>query len=281
MDLIDHSHESNGSIVSRKTNSLIQLWRYRGFIVGSIAREFELRYRNSLLGIVWTFLNPLAMILIYTLIFSQIMRARLPGSDTPFAYSIYLMSGLLPWGLFIEILNRGQNLFLENANLLKKLSFPKLCLPVIALSSSLINFAIVFSLFVFFLVLSGSFPGWVFLTFIPVLCLQICLAMGIALILGVLNVFFRDVGHFFNIFLQFWFWLTPIIYVIEFIPEPYRWWIGLNPMTPIVNAYHQIFVYQQAPQWLSLLPTAILSAALLLLALHLFQKRSDEMVDEL
>ena len=82
---------------------LSRLWAYRGFIYASVAREFEMRYRNSLLGVVWTFLNPLAMIFIYTLIFSQIMRTRLQGADSTFAYSIYLMSGLLPWSFFVEI----------------------------------------------------------------------------------------------------------------------------------------------------------------------------------
>jgi lipopolysaccharide transport system permease protein len=103
------------------------LWAYRGFILGSMKREFQSKYRNSLLGAAWTVINPLAMIIVYTVIFSQIMRAKLPGIDTTFAYSIYLCAGVLTWGLFAEIVGRGQNVFLENANLLKKLSFPRLC----------------------------------------------------------------------------------------------------------------------------------------------------------
>ena len=106
------------------------LWVYRGFILGNVQREFQSKYRNSVLGAAWTVINPLSMIIVYTVIFSQIMRARLPGVDTTFAYSIYLCAGALTWGLFAEIVGRGQNVFLENANLLKKLSFPRLCLPV-------------------------------------------------------------------------------------------------------------------------------------------------------
>src|SRR3546814_999156 len=115
------------------------LWSYRGFILGSVKREFQSKYRNSLLGAAWTVLNPLAMILVYTVIFSQIMRAKLPGIDSTFAYSIYLCAGLLTWGLFAEIVGRSQNVFLEHANLLKKLSFPRLCLPVTLVLSSLVN----------------------------------------------------------------------------------------------------------------------------------------------
>jgi lipopolysaccharide transport system permease protein len=112
------------------------LWAYRGFIVASAMREFQSKYRNSLLGAAWTVINPLAMIIVYTVIFSQTMRAKLPGVDSTFAYSIYLCAGVLTWGLFAEIVGRGQNVFLENANLLKKLSFPRLCLPVVVVANT-------------------------------------------------------------------------------------------------------------------------------------------------
>jgi lipopolysaccharide transport system permease protein len=126
---------------------LRSIWTYRGFILGSVKREFQSKYRNSMLGAAWTVLNPLAMIIIYTVIFSQIMRAKLPGIDSTFAYSIYLCAGVLIWGLFAEITGRCQNIFLENANLIKKLSFPRICLPTIVVLSSGLNFSISFGLF--------------------------------------------------------------------------------------------------------------------------------------
>ncbi len=109
------------------------LWGYRGFVLGSVKREFQSRYRGSLFGALWTVLNPLSMIVVYTVIFSQVMRARLPGVDDGLAYSVYLCAGLLTWGLFAEITSRSQSMFIENANLLKKISFPRICLPVIVL----------------------------------------------------------------------------------------------------------------------------------------------------
>jgi len=254
---------------------------YHGFILTSVSREFTLRYRNSILGVVWVLLNPLAMILIYTLIFSQIMHARMPGIDIPYGYSIYLMAGLLPWGLFSEMTTRGQNLFLLNANLLKKVNFPKVCLPVIACLSSLINFSIIYCLFIIFLIVSGQFPGLVFLAVIPVLLVQILIAMGLGLILGILNVFFRDVGQFFGIFLQFWFWLTPIIYTPIMLPVSLRHFIYLNPITPLVIAYQDIIVLKSMPNWSSLLPALIAGIVLNLIALGLFRRHSGEMVDEL
>lgn len=260
---------------------LSALWAYRGFVLGSVKREFQARYRNSLFGAAWTVLNPLAMILIYTLVFSQVMRARLPGVDSSFAYSIFLMAGLLPWGLFTETLSRYQNMFLENANLIKKVSFPKLCLPLIGLLNSLVNFAIIFALFLVFLLLSGNFPGWVALSFIPLLLLQIFFTVGLGMLLGILNVFFRDVGQFFPIFLQFWFWLTPIIYAVDIVPEAFRAPLTLNPLLPLFSAYQGIFVRGLWPELSTLMPLFIVSIFINLLAFRLFRKRAGEMVDEL
>ena len=131
-------------------NLLKPLWAYRGFILGSVKREFQSKYRNSLLGASWTVINPLAMIVVYTVIFSQIMRAKLPGVDSTFAYSIYLCSGVLTWGLFTEMVGRSQNMFLDNANFLKKISFPRITLPITVVANAGLNFASVFGLFLAF-----------------------------------------------------------------------------------------------------------------------------------
>jgi lipopolysaccharide transport system permease protein len=258
------------------------LWAYRGFVAGSLKREFQLKYRNSLLGAAWTVLNPLSMIVVYTVIFSQVMKAKLPGVDSTFAYSIYLIAGILTWGLFAEIVGRAQNIFLENANLMKKISFPRMTLPLIVVLSSSLNFAIIFSLFLLFLVLTGNWPGWAVLGVVPLLAVQVAFSIGLGITIGVLNVFFRDVGQFFGVALTFWFWLTPIIYPPTVLPEQVRGIIlGLNPMAPLIVAYQGIFVARQWPNWSSLLMPAVVAALLCWLGLRLFRKRSGEMVDEL
>jgi len=262
-------------------NMVSALWAYRGFVLGSVGREFQSKYRNSLLGAAWTILNPLAMVTVYTVIFSSVMRAKLPGMDDSFAYSIYLCSGVFTWGLFAEITGRGQNVFLENANLLKKLSFPRLCLPVIVVFNATLNFGIVFGLFLLFLLLTGRLPGLPLLGLIPVLMIQITFSIGLGITLGVLNVFFRDVGQFFVILLQFWFWFTPVVYPITIIPEHFRGLLMFNPMAPIIGAYQGILVNGRWPDWQSLLPVTLLSLLLCVLAIRLFRKRSGEMVDEL
>lgn len=257
------------------------LWAYRGFILGSVKREFQLKYRNSMLGVAWTVIQPLSMIIVYTVIFSQIMHAKLPGVANTFGYSIYLCAGVITWGLFTEIVNRSQTMFIDNANLLKKLNFPRLCLPVTLTLSALMNFAIIFSLFILFLLVSNSFPGWVILLMLPVLIIQTLFAVGLGMVIGILNVFFRDIGQLFSMVLQFWFWLTPIIYPASILPAPIQPWLQLNPMYPIIAAYQGIFVQGIVPQWNSLIPVLILAVLFCIWAMRLFRKHSSDMVDEL
>ena len=257
------------------------VWNYRGFVLGSVQREFRTRYRNSLLGALWTILNPLSMIIVYTVIFSQLMKARLPGVDNSLAYGIYLCAGILAWGFFAEIIGRSQSVFLEHANLIKKLSFPRICLPLIVTLNASVNFAIIFALFLGFLAVTQNFPGWAVLAVIPLLIIQVAFAIGLGIILGVLNVFFRDVGQLVGIVLQFWFWLTPIVYPASILPEGIRPLIEANPMAALIAGYQGIFVYGQWPNWASLGPVTVLAVMFCLLGMRLFRNRSGEMVDEL
>ena len=257
------------------------LLAYRGFIIGSVRREFQAKYSNSLLGAAWTVINPLAMIVVYTVVFSQIMRAKLPGVDSQFAYSIYLCAGVLTWTFFSETVSRAQNVFLENANLLKKISFPRLCLPVIVVANASLNFAIIFGLFTIFLIFSGSFPGVVYFALFPILLIQILFSVGLGITLGVLNVFFRDVGQLFGVVLQFWFWLTPVVYPINILPAVVRDALRYNPMTNIITSYQNILVNGQWPDWLSLWPVTLIAVLLCFMGMHLFRKHAGEMVDEL
>jgi len=261
--------------------TLRSLWLYRGFIAGSVKREFQMKYLNSLLGWLWTIIQPLAMIIVYTVIFSQVMKARLAGVDNTYAYSIYLCAGVLTWTFFAEIVGRAQNLFIDNGNLLKKLSFPKLCLPVILVLSASLNFGIIFSLFLIFLIVTDQFPGVVMLAFFPVMMIQVLLAIGMGMTLGVLNVFFRDVGQMFNVVLQFWFWLTPVIYPAAILPPAIKDLMSWNPMAPVIWSFQEIMVYQKYPDWSTLIYPLILAIFFCFLGLRLFRKRSGEMVDEL
>jgi lipopolysaccharide transport system permease protein len=256
-------------------------WHYRGFILGSVRREFRSRYGGTLLGSAWALIQPLALIVVYAVIFSQVMTSRLPGVDSSFGYSIYLCAGILTWGLFAEIATRGQTMFIEQANLLKKSSFPRICVPLIVLIGALLNFAIVFALFTGFLAVTGSFPGPVFLAVIPVLAIQILFAMGLGLVLGVLNVFFRDVGQFFGVFVQFWFWLTPIVYPLSILPAPLRRVVERNPLAVTATAFQDILVHARQPDWLALAFPLGLGLLLCAGGVALFRRRAGEIADEL
>jgi lipopolysaccharide transport system permease protein len=261
--------------------SLKAVWNFRGFVAGSVRREYQLRYRGTMLGIAWTVLQPLAMILIYTVIFSQVMKAKLPGVEGSFSYSIYLCAGIITWGLFAEIIQRSQSVFLDNANLLKKLSFPRLTLPVIVVSTALLNFSIIFALFLLFLLITGNLPGSAILGMIPLLAVQVLFAVGLGITLGVLNVFFRDAGQLSGLLLQFWFWATPIVYPATILPEWLLPWMDLNPMYHLMQGYQNIFVASQWPDWQNLALIAVLAVALALYAINLFRRHAGEIVDEL
>ncbi len=236
---------------------------------------------QSVLGSVWAVLNPLALILVYTIIFSQVMKSRLPGIDDPLAYSVYLCAGIIPWNYFLETLTRSQNVFLEQSNLLKKVSFPRTALPMYVLISASINFLIIFSLFIIFLIIKGDLPGVQIIGIIPLLFLQQIFAVGFGVFLGTINIFFRDVGHAVGIITQFWFWLTPIIYPLNVIPESLKPIFNINPMVPIIKGYQGIFLHHQWPQWNEFLSTIIVSFIFLIIGYMSYKKLEKEMVDEL
>jgi lipopolysaccharide transport system permease protein len=262
-------------------NIIKSLWGYRDFIVGAIKRDFQAKHQNSLLGVVWAVLSPLALIAVYTIVFSQVMKAKLPGVESGISYTIYLCAGMITWGLFSEIVQKMQVCFLENANLLKKLIFPRMCLPIIVLGNGLVNFSIIFGVFLVFLIISGNFPGFLLFALAAPLFILLIMAIGLGVTLGVLNVFFRDVGQFFGIFLQFWFWLTPIVYPISILPVKVQAIIGLNPLAPVIGSFQSILVSEEPPLWESLIYPFTFSMVLCFIGLYLFRRHAADMVDEL
>jgi lipopolysaccharide transport system permease protein len=257
------------------------LWAYRGFVLGMVARDFRGRYLGSVLGASWAVLNPLAQILIYTLIFSQVMHARLPNVQDTLAYSLFLCAGLLTWSYFVEVLLRSQTVFLEQANMLKKVSFPRITLPSYVFLSASVNFAIVWGLFLAFLLVTGRWPGWVLVALLPLLVVQQALAVCLGLALGVTNVFFRDVAQAVGVGLQFWFWLTPIVYPLGAVPGALRAFMAWNPLYAIVTSYQRIVVDHQWPIWSDLWLACVIALAVAVVSEIAFRHLAPAMVDEL
>lgn len=257
------------------------LWRYRGFVVGSVKRDYHQRYRRSALGALWTVLQPLATVLIYALVFSQLMRIRLPELDDTFSYSIYICTGIIVWNLFASISSRCVNVFVDNGDMLKKLSFPRICLPIVIVLSALIDFVIISLILFGFLALVGRLPGLELLCLVPALALLVVFSASLGVMLGILNVFFRDIGQAFTMLLQFWFWLTPIVYPLAIVPERFAAALAWNPMTGVLTAFQTVMVQRQTFAWSEL--TGIAIATLLVTAATLFvaNRSLDDMVDEL
>lgn len=260
---------------------LLGVWAYRFFIISSIKTEFKARFARSKLGGMWMILNPLAMVLVYALILSQIMTAKLPGVASQYAYPIYILSGIVGWTLFSEVLSRSLTVFIDNGNLLKKISFPKLTLPLIVIGSALINFLLFFIIMFVVFGFLGHLPYHT-LHWIPLLILiTIGLSAGIGLFFGVLNVFMRDIGQVMNIVLQFWFWLTPIVYMFSIIPKKYHTLLMLNPVTGIIMSYQNVLLYDKAPDLSLLVYPGLFALVFLVLSMILFKKASEEMADVL
>lgn len=226
-------------------------------------------------------IHPLAMVIVYTLILSQIMTAKLPGVATQYAYPIYILSGIIGWTFFSEIFNRSLNVFIDNANLIKKMSFPKLALPIIIIGTALLNFMIF--IFITFLVLAflGHFPYHA-LYWLPLLVfLTLLLAISMGLFFGILNIFIRDIGQLMSVLLQFWFWFTPIVYMISIVPEKYHKFFMINPLNGIIMGYQNILLYDKAPDFDLLIYPSFIILLFSILTAFIYKKANKEMADVL
>jgi lipopolysaccharide transport system permease protein len=256
-------------------------WAYRFFIFSSVKNEIYARFVRSKLGGLWAVIHPLAQVLIFALILSEVLAAKLPGIDNKYAYALYLMAGTLCWNLFLETINRCLNLFIDSGNLMKKMAFPRICLPFIAAGTVLVNnVLLLLAIFGVFAVL-GHFPDHhaLWLPLLTVVTLALSLSIGI--ILGVLNVFMRDIGQVVPVILQALFWLTPVVYNVSILPEQYRRWFHYNPLYPLVTSYQNVLVFGTEPLWRPLWILFAGSCVLGFVALLLFRKASPELVDNL
>lgn len=257
------------------------VWQYRGFVLSSIRNDMVSRFAQSKLGGLWVILNPLSQVLIYALILSNILAAKLPGIDNKYAYAIYLMSGLLAWTLFSELVSRCLTLFIDNGNLMKKMNFPRITLPSIVIGSCVLNNALLFmAMLVIFALLGHEFNA-AMLWLIPLTFCVVTLGFGVGLLLGVFNVFMRDIGQVVPIVLQVMFWFTPIVYPLDIIPSQYRDLMSFNPLYPIIDGYHQVLVYGLSPQFESIAIVLAVSLFLVALGLFIFKRAGAEMMDVL
>lgn len=260
---------------------LRSLWLYRHFMLSSIRGELQGRFVRSYLGGFWFVLHPMAQSLIFSIVLAEVMRARIPNMDSTVAYPIYLLSGMAAWSLFSEILNRSMTVFIEHATVLKKIAFPRLCLPIIVWGGAIINHLLLLLAIAVIFLFFGHYPGWAWLSLPIGIALISALAFGLGVLLGVINVFARDVAQVMVVVMQLWFWFTPIVYVKSVLPESIRLNINLNPMTSLVGIYQDALLLNKAPNFVDIMPSAVLAAVAVMAAFIIFRRASLELVDAL
>jgi lipopolysaccharide transport system permease protein len=256
-------------------------WRYRYFILSSIRNDLRIRFIRSKLGGLWMIIHPLSQVLIFAMILSNVLAAKLPGINNKYAYALYLMAGTLGWSLFAETLSRCLTIFIDNGNLMKKMAFPRICLPLITGGATLINnLLLMVAIFGVFAVL-GHVPD-VHVLWLPILiAINLLLSVNVGLVLGIFNVFMRDVGQVIPVVLQILYWLTPIVYNVNMFPESKRHLFFLNPLYSLIKSYQNVLVYGASPEWASLAVLVLASLVIMFIALVIFRKASVEMVDVL
>jgi lipopolysaccharide transport system permease protein len=259
---------------------IASLWAYRAFIVTAITNEQRARYARSRFGFAWAFVQPLAQVLIFSIVLSNVLAAKLPGISNVYGYAAYLLAGIACWSLFADILQRMLSMFIDNASMMKKISFPRSVLPLVAIGSALIGNLILILVLLVALPLLGFGFNKQLVWLLPLLATTVFFATGLGLLLGTINVFSRDIGHAANVFLQFWFWMTPVIYPVSIIPNALKPWLWMNPMALLVEGYQNVLVFSMPPP-ASIGYVLLVSVMLLLLGWWVFRRAAHEMVDVL
>lgn len=255
-----------------------EIYEYRDMIASMVRRDLRGRYKGSIIGFLWNFINPLCQIVVYYVVFSQIFNN---GIDK---FHVFLIVGMMPWNFFSESLGQGSNSIVSQADMTKKIYFPREVLPISVVSSRFINLLLTFIIIFAITIASGVPLNPIALLFLPlVLIVQYILCLGFALILSIINVYFRDVEYMTGVFLMAWIWLTPIMYTYESIEnvELLHWIVGKNPMTPLITSYQSIIYYHKIPDLAALGHVAIFAVILLVVAELIFTKLVKGIAEEL
>lgn len=257
------------AIVKQDRDELVRFWPV---VQNMVIQELRVRYQRSALGFLWTLLHPILMMTTLTLVFSQLFKTA--AKD----YAIYLFAGMVPWGFLASSVNDCAFCIILNEGLIRKIYLPKLVFPLSKVLTGLTTFLLSLSaLFVLFKPL-GAPVSWS-LVFLPVaIALFATFALGLGLVVAVANTFFRDCGHLVSVFLQAWYFATPIIYETTLMPTPGRWRFWLNPAYPYVRMFQEILRDGRFPQWTTVMAAAGFAAVSLGIGYAAFKRHEDKLV---
>lgn len=226
-------------------NFLKKIYRYKSMIFAMSIREVQSRYIGTMGGMLWAIINPLMMILVYWFVFSVGFKVH-PAGGIPFI--VVFLCGLIPWSMFAEALTTSAGSIRANAHLITKTVFPTEILPIINITASLITHSIMLVIFIIVMIFNQIPFSFYNFQFIYYLLGMVIFSLGLGWFLSAINVFFKDVGQALGVVINIWFWLTPIVWLPEMIPQKYQYLLKLNPMFYIVDGYKSSFIYR-SPVW--------------------------------
>lgn len=255
---------------------IVEIYSYRAMIVSLVRKELRGRYKGSVLGFFWTFLNPLLQLLVYSLVFSVIVRVDVEK------YYLFLFVALIPWLFFSTGLTAGAGVVINNKDLVKKIYFPREVLPIAHVLTNFVNMLLSFIVVFAVILFSGIGFNFAALLLLPIIFIvEFMLVLGITFLVSALTVYLRDLEHILTIGNMAWMYLTPILYSITMVPERFVSILMLNPMTPIILAYRDILYYTKVPQLSTLIGAIIMGIVMLIIGYLTFSKLQRNFAEEL
>lgn len=251
------------------------IYNYRELLKTNIKKDVGGKYKNSFLGVLWSFINPLLQIAVYALVFQVILRSNIEN------YAVYLCCALIPWQYFSSVVLRGAAVVIDNGNILKKVYFPREILPISLVTSEGVNFLISSIIIIGFVLFSGIGLSINVLWFFVILLIQYIVSLGVAFIVSSLTVYFRDLLHLLGVFMQLMFYATPIVYSINDVPAGFQWLLKLNPMSYLIEGYRAVFYNKVPPSFDSLGKALIMGIVLCIVGYLIFRKLEKRFAEEL
>ena len=238
-------------------------------------REIKARYKQSFLGFFWIILNPFFQMIIMSFIFSQVMKMQY----MKIPYPIFLYSGLLPWLFFGNSLSHSMSSLVQSSSLIKKIYFPREALIISTIVAKLFDFALASIVFILLMIFFQVKVSPIILLFFPIFFIQLIFTTALSLLLSMGNLLYRDVQYLFDLVLNLWFYMTPIIYGIDFFPAKYRLIFKLNPMAVFIDNYRRVILLDSYPNWTDLGIASIISIVFLIIVYRIFKKAENIFAD--
>jgi len=255
--------------------NLTELWRFRELLFFFVWRDIKVRYKQTILGVVWVLARPVLSVVIFTLVFGKL--AKMPSDGLP--YPIFVLAAMIPWNFFAGALAAGSNSIQANAHLITKVYFPRLLIPIASVLSGVVDIAITFALVLVLMAWYGRIPPAHALLTVPILFIMTTIiALGMSFWLGALNVSYRDVGNIVPFLIQIWMYATPVVYPLSLVPAKWRWIVAMNPMTGVVEAFRAALF---GGQWvrLPLILALFLGATFLVTGVFYFRRVESTFAD--